>query len=531
MPKTAKKRTRQRPRRYIKKYTNDLRNEVKLYINGFEKRRKRLAKPKYKNPRTITAPTLIPKSNNISALGLYLKNKDLIDRTHIAPLIIPSTTVKASVIEKQADKAIVVKEATQGEPKETVVANVQTEPEKRALDFSLYRLHRADISKPYLIQVAESMGLPSEGNKDELVRRIAETKGVDSKQSLEFFESDLYNNYRSFKTTGVGTRPANVPPPSSTRAVMGATPSPAPPRRLAPLTDISVPPKTPMSDSEAYDVAFPEARRSIPPLRWGYAPLPPKRVTVVPATDEILEDLLLETEESEDEKKDGQPRGISVETQKEDEKVKRPRPPVAQTPLPTRRRQSKPTQKGQGHDQHGYNAYTKYSIIQPLYDSQISEIMKPYRSKGFLGVFASDEIDQVKQAVNKADEMGFIMNLDKASGEGTHWVAVYCDFINQKEICYYDSFGDEPTDDFLYRLKKIVQARKDLKYYLKLKINMIKTQRANSSTCGYLSMGFLMDMFDGKSFKEASHFNELKDESAITEGEKSVKKRFGYLLA
>ena len=432
MPKTAKKRTRQRPRRYAPKYTNDLRNQVKLYISGWEKKRRTLAKPKYKKPREITAQTLIPNSNNISALGLYLRNKDLIDRTHIQPLVIPSTTIKESVIEKEKDKPVVIKDVE----KKTEETTVQTSPVK--IDLSHYRLHEGRIKKPFLQERARQMGLDDKGTRDILVRRIAEASNLFNATDLKQFEEQLYRDFR---------QKPQVPLPFFGHRLVEQLPQ-----------------LTPEQKREGKRL-FEEGDGNI---------------TKQQATDLILRDL-----------------------------------------------ESEGDSQGSGK----YTTTSKYKSIQPLYDSQISSIMEPYRKKGFVGVFASDEIDQIKQAVNDADEIAFIMNLDKASQPGSHWVGIVIDFINNKHVCYSDSFGEDPSDDFLYRIKKIVQARKDLKYYLKMKINMVKSQRANSSTCGFLAMQFCMDMLDGKSFKEATHFNELKDDSAITESEKFVRKRFGYLLA
>jgi hypothetical protein len=59
------------------------------------------------------------------------------------------------------------------------------------------------------------------------------------------------------------------------------------------------------------------------------------------------------------------------------------------------------------------------------------------------------------------------------------------------------------------------------------KLNMIQDQSRTSSTCGWHSMKFLVDRYEGKPFKEASGFNAL--------GEKNIKafqkhyKKFGKL--
>lgn len=551
--KTPKKRTRQRPRKYVERYTNANRNDVKLYLNCFEKSRRTLAKPKYRAPRKLGIQTLIPRTNNISALGLSLLNKDLIDRTHIGLLVLPNQSIKEKDLTKAQNnkKNIIVRstgtdaniiESKSGETQTPLAPerNLETDkptpmapPPSYSLDLSNYRLHKQVISKAYLINLARQRGLSEQGTKDALVRRIIQSENIDSQQSLESFERRLDSDFKTFKPD----EPIRSPSPAR---ALPSTPKSARPRRLPPLStktnisDVEEPPKTAISDSEAYDIAFDPAVKSIPPLTWGFRrtspaqgqpagplipsapkrPEQPVRVKIDASKRQILPDSGSSPDEVAEEVK---------------EESKRPRPPSELLGF-------QGAQSGTGANYEVVSRYQsgKGATIPALYDSQISEMMKPYRSKGFLGVFASDEIDtDVIQAVNKTDELSFVMNLDKASGGGTHWVGVFIDFVNDKSVNYFDSFGDQPSDDFLTRLKKIIQARKGLNHYLKMKINMVPNQRATSQTCGYHAMNFLMDMHDGKSFKEATNFDKLKDQSVIKEGEEKAKKlhkRFGYLL-
>ena len=55
--------------------------------------------------------------------------------------------------------------------------------------------------------------------------------------------------------------------------------------------------------------------------------------------------------------------------------------------------------------------------------------------------------------------------------------------------------------------------------YFKLKINRIKFQANDTSTCGPFALRFIADMYEGKTFKIAIHFT---DEHL--EGEKSIRK-------
>ncbi|EGG14756.1 hypothetical protein DFA_11016 [Cavenderia fasciculata] len=101
-----------------------------------------------------------------------------------------------------------------------------------------------------------------------------------------------------------------------------------------------------------------------------------------------------------------------------------------------------------------------------LYDSEIERIMKPYHRKGFERVIASDQLNLLEPK----DKMSFIMNLDPHNKPGSHWVAVYIDADKDKSVEHYDSFGQEPTDDFMKQLKDLIdEINSD--YYLKFKVN------------------------------------------------------------
>ncbi|EGG15065.1 hypothetical protein DFA_09888 [Cavenderia fasciculata] len=102
-----------------------------------------------------------------------------------------------------------------------------------------------------------------------------------------------------------------------------------------------------------------------------------------------------------------------------------------------------------------------------LYDSEIERIMKPYHRKGFERVIASDQLNLLEPK----DKMSFIMNLDPHNKPGSHWVAVYIDADKDKSVEYYDSFGQEPTDDFMKQLKDLIdEINPD--YYLNFKFGV-----------------------------------------------------------
>lgn len=168
---------------------------------------------------------------------------------------------------------------------------------------------------------------------------------------------------------------------------------------------------------------------------------------------------------------------------------------------------------------------------QGLYDSQIESIMKP--EPRFLKVIARDEILSLiplaKHATDAYGSFGFIMNLDsRAQSSKQHWVAVYCDPIDRKEICFYDPFGEPPPYEKVSAdIKKLVAAL-DLPYSIKYKINMIPNQDISSNRCGIHAMLFLDKMFSGIPFSEATNYSVYKSELNAKNTEEQLKK-FGLV--
>lgn len=149
-------------------------------------------------------------------------------------------------------------------------------------------------------------------------------------------------------------------------------------------------------------------------------------------------------------------------------------------------------------------------------ESRLNQMMLAYKSKGFAGVIAADEIDKILPfARNAKPKLGFIMNTDPRDKPGEHWVAVEIDWDRRPSVHYYDPLGDGPTKQTINGLKRIVAAHAEFKGAepLKLKINRVPNQRDDTSTCGLHSARFLMDMFRGRSFAAATEFNTAEGEA------------------
>lgn len=85
-------------------------------------------------------------------------------------------------------------------------------------------------------------------------------------------------------------------------------------------------------------------------------------------------------------------------------------------------------------------------------------------------------LDSLPQSPWK-NEAAFV-NLDKSSGDGTHWV---CYRKRGNLVLYYDSFGDLPPSDELVK-------------YLKgctIKFNYERQQNFQEFNCGHLCLRFL----------------------------------------
>ena len=83
-----------------------------------------------------------------------------------------------------------------------------------------------------------------------------------------------------------------------------------------------------------------------------------------------------------------------------------------------------------------YNVVLSYikSIVgnKTTYSDDLLTVSKKLLGDKFIGVYASDEIPKLK------NDTYAILNLDKSSEPGSHWIAIY---KNEQETYVYDSFG------------------------------------------------------------------------------------------
>ena len=156
-----------------------------------------------------------------------------------------------------------------------------------------------------------------------------------------------------------------------------------------------------------------------------------------------------------------------------------------------------------------------------LYNYQIADAMKKYHKNGFVGVYAIDKLYKMPIDPNK-ESLSFIMNTMPSTIKMGHWTGIY---LTKENLEYYDSFGNLPSDMFITNIKPILHKWVGNKP-LQFKINRIKTQSVNSDNCGYYAMKFLIDRYNGKSFKEITKYNKL---IGVLKSEKQIrafKKKF-----
>ena len=156
---------------------------------------------------------------------------------------------------------------------------------------------------------------------------------------------------------------------------------------------------------------------------------------------------------------------------------------------------------------------------------EIAQVLKK-KTHHVIPVIASDQIATLLPLVNHTTQhFGFVINSQSEKKPGLHWKAIYFD-RKKAECCYFDSLVSEPTEAVLRGIKQIMRKMADPLYF-KLKINRIKLQSNDSSTCGPFALKFIADMYAGHTFKVATRFT---DEHVS--GEKSIRKyisRWGYV--
>ena len=117
------------------------------------------------------------------------------------------------------------------------------------------------------------------------------------------------------------------------------------------------------------------------------------------------------------------------------------------------------------------------------------EIIKYYGNESrFNGVYSRDNLP------NEIKDGTYVINLDKYSDIGTHWIALY---LKNNDITYFDSFGVEHIPK---EIKAFINHPSSSALQNKnIKTNIFRIQAYDSIMCRYFCIGFINFMFKGKS--------------------------------
>ena len=101
----------------------------------------------------------------------------------------------------------------------------------------------------------------------------------------------------------------------------------------------------------------------------------------------------------------------------------------------------------------------------------------------FNGVYSRDNLpDKIKDGVH-------VINLDRYSHIGTHWIALY---VNNKTVTYFDSFRAEHISK---EINKFINNKNII-------TNIFRIQAYDSAMCGYFCIGFIDFMLKGNNLTD-----------------------------
>lgn len=158
-----------------------------------------------------------------------------------------------------------------------------------------------------------------------------------------------------------------------------------------------------------------------------------------------------------------------------------------------------------------------------LYDDEIDSIMSKFQD--FKGCIMRDEIKKLLPHIKPQSRIAFIINTAPHDKQGKHWNAVYVDARDCPEssnsLEWFDSFGRPMPPDILEDCKLILHCLKP-NTVLKVKENHVVHQKDETSNCGYFCCKFLIDRFRGKSFAEASGYDDRIKINHSNQNEKEI---------
>ena len=121
---------------------------------------------------------------------------------------------------------------------------------------------------------------------------------------------------------------------------------------------------------------------------------------------------------------------------------------------------------------------------------ELAYMAKKILHHDFCGVYS---IDNVNKGIYEKENFSIILNLDKSTGPGTHFVSVYA---TKDTLEYVDSFGFPPFISHVLRMLKKLCKRRKFVY------NEKTIQPDKSHFCGLYSLAYLLSKDFGFTLRE-----------------------------
>jgi hypothetical protein len=104
-------------------------------------------------------------------------------------------------------------------------------------------------------------------------------------------------------------------------------------------------------------------------------------------------------------------------------------------------------------------------------------------------------LDVIKELKKGKNKFGIILNLDKHSGDGTHWVAMFIDLKN-KFVFYFESTGSTMPNEVKTLISKVKMQCETEGIHLKEMNNMNIRHQYGKSECGMYCLYFIISLLE-----------------------------------
>lgn len=147
----------------------------------------------------------------------------------------------------------------------------------------------------------------------------------------------------------------------------------------------------------------------------------------------------------------------------------------------------------------------QYEVKHPDFEF-IGPVPMDFDSKVGFGQCVINELCNIKlasQFEKGKRRIGVIFNLDKHTQPGSHWVAMYAHFPQEKtgEIAYWDSYGMRPNPEVVTLMNRLKGQATELGHTADIKINKQRHQYKNTE-CGVYCIYFLTSFLAGRMFED-----------------------------